>query len=429
MKEIKIKSSNESIYTFNAPTGLPVYMWVNKDKTNVHMTLTVKYGSSGINFTCAGVKYSVPTGTAHYLEHIKFNIKDQDVSKLFYDLGCDSNAYTSLNETSYEVYANTNLKEVLKLLLDFVYDNYFTKKLVDNERGIILEECNYGKDDPEHEFYRRNVESYLPKSTHRIPVIGYEKDIKNITVDDIALIHDFFYRPENMFLTITGNFDKEELEKVINENEKERKFKDIGKIKIDLPKESKKMLEKDFVIESDKCSNTLGKYIIKSMLSDFKGKSKKEVLVSLRALINANFGPTSDFYENVIQNGLATKCRASVTFDDDVVGIFFNVISDNPENIYNLIEEKLNNMDITKEDISRILKKNITSSILRYDNIYEVSGYIISSIIDDGQINDDRFEILKKLTPKKVMDIYKCVDLSNKMTSILKPIKKETIKK
>lgn len=160
-----------------------------------------------------------------------------------------------------------------------------------------------------------------------------------------------------------------------------------------------------------------------------KEKAKKEVLVSLRALINANFGPTSDFYENVIQNGLATKCRASVTFDDDVVGIFFNVISDNPENIFNLIEEKLNNMDITKEDISRILKKNITSSILRYDNIYEVSGYIISSIIDDGQINDDRFEILKKLTPKKVMDIYKCVDLNNKMISILKPIKKETIKK
>ena len=61
MKEIKIKSSNETIYTFNAPTGLPVYMWVNKDKTNVHMTLTVKYGSSGINFTCAGFKYSFTT--------------------------------------------------------------------------------------------------------------------------------------------------------------------------------------------------------------------------------------------------------------------------------------------------------------------------------------------------------------------------------
>ena len=37
MKEIKIKSVNETIYSFIAPTGLPVYMWVNNTKNNVHM--------------------------------------------------------------------------------------------------------------------------------------------------------------------------------------------------------------------------------------------------------------------------------------------------------------------------------------------------------------------------------------------------------
>ena len=69
MKEIKIKSVNEVIYNFNAPTGLPVYMWVNHDKSNVHISLNVKYGSTGINFKCNNVNYSVPSGTAHYLEH------------------------------------------------------------------------------------------------------------------------------------------------------------------------------------------------------------------------------------------------------------------------------------------------------------------------------------------------------------------------
>ena len=429
MKEIKIKSSGETIYTFNAPSGLPVYMWVNKAKTNVNMTLTVKYGSSGTNFTCAGVKYNVPTGTAHYLEHLKFNMKDKDVSELFYDLGCDSNAYTSIKETSFEVYANTNVNEACKLLLNFVYDNYFTKKLVDNERGIILEECNYGKDNPEYEFHRKCIESYLTKSTHRDPIIGYEKDIKKITIDDIALVHDFFYRPENMFLVITGNFDKDELEKVICENEKDRKFKDIGKIKIDIPKETKKMAETDIVVTSDKCSNTMGKYIIKSLLSDFKGKTKNEVLVSLRSIISINFGPTSDFYENLMQNGLASSFRSSVSFDDNVVGIFFSFVSDDPSKIFSLIDEKLKDIKITKEDISRIIKTSKTSSIMRYDNIYDVTGYLISSIIDDGKISDERHEIIQKLTPKKIMDIYKCVDINNKLTAMLKATKKETIKK
>ena len=59
MKEIKIKSCNETIYTFNAPTGLPVYMWVNHDKNNVHMTLNVKYGSTGVDFTCNKSKVPV----------------------------------------------------------------------------------------------------------------------------------------------------------------------------------------------------------------------------------------------------------------------------------------------------------------------------------------------------------------------------------
>ena len=216
MKEIKIKDTNEVVYTFNAPTGLPVYMWVNKDKSNVHISLTVKYGSTGTEFTCNKVKYSVPTGTAHYLEHIKFHLKDRDASDILYDLGCDSNAYTSLNETSFEVYANDNIYEASKILLDFVYDNYFTKKLVDNERGIILEECNSGKDDPDYEFFRATTSNYLVKSFHRNPVIGYEKDIKKISIDDVSLVHDFFYRPENMFMVVTGDFDPEQKMKIIN---------------------------------------------------------------------------------------------------------------------------------------------------------------------------------------------------------------------
>ena len=46
------------------------------------------------------VKYTVPSGTAHYLEHLKFNTSEGDVTALFSDLGCDSNAYTSTTETA-----------------------------------------------------------------------------------------------------------------------------------------------------------------------------------------------------------------------------------------------------------------------------------------------------------------------------------------
>ena len=62
----------------------------------------------------------------------------------------------------------------------------------------------------------------------------------------------------------------------------------------------------------------------------------------------------------------------------------------------------------------------MTNSIMRYDNINNVNSYIISCIVDDGQINENKHEILKKLTIKKVNDIFSKVDLNNKMTAVLK---------
>lgn len=420
MKETKIKSVNEVIYTFNAPTGLPVYMWVNKDKTNVHLTLNVKYGSVGTEFKCSGVKYSVPTGTAHYLEHIKFHLKDEEASSLFYDLGCDSNAYTSLNETSYEVYANENIYEAAKLLLNFVYDNYFTKNIIENERGIILEECNSNKDDPGYEFFCATTQNYLTKSNYRNPVIGYESDIKKITVDDVSLIHNFFYRPENMFMVITGNFDPNKMMEVINENEKERKFNNIGKVSIIKKKEPKNFSKNKLVVENEKVTNTHGTYIIKVLEKDFNGFTKDEVLTSLRAIINTNFGLVSDFHEDIIQNEIATRFSSSVSYDDEVYGISFNYVSENVDEVEKLIDEKLKDLSFTKEDLDRILKSYITNSIMRFDNIYNVSSYIIASIIDNDTIDEYRYTTLKKLTVKKVKDIFNRVDITNKMTAILK---------
>ena len=164
MKEITIKCSDEKILTFNTKSKLPVYMYVNEKKQNTYISLVVKYGSNYTEFKCNGVNYNVPTGTAHFLEHLKFHLKDNDVNDLFLDLGSDTNAYTSIRETVYEVFANENIYEATKLLLDFVYDDYFSKKILESERGIILEEANLKKDDITYEFYKE----YVPKSIYSL---------------------------------------------------------------------------------------------------------------------------------------------------------------------------------------------------------------------------------------------------------------------
>ena len=306
MKEIKINNTDEKILTFKTKSNLPVYMWVNNQKKNVFITLNVRYGSKNIKFKCNNQEYTVPTGTAHYLEHLKFHLKDADASDLIFDLGCDSNAYTSLNETSYEVYANENIYEACKILLDFVQDNFFTKKLVNAERGIILEEANASKDNPKTEYYQKINNILFDNLSIKHPVIGYEKDINKIELDDIALVHEYFYRPENMFMVITGSFDPEEMKKVICENEIDRKYKDIGKVSTIKEKEPKKLRENKLIVHNKNCANTLAKYIIKTVESDYKGYTKEEILCALKALFYTNFGTGSDFYEEIMQNHMAT---------------------------------------------------------------------------------------------------------------------------
>ena len=425
MRELKIKNSNEHYYTFTTPNGLPVYMWVNPAKTNFYLGLCVKYGSLDTEFSCNGVNYKVPSGTAHYLEHVKFHTSMGEASDLLYDLGCDSNAYTSYKETVFEAYGNENINEASRILLDFVYDNYFTKKIIEDERGIILEEANSKKDSPHYNYYHKLQNACFKNYKYKEPVIGYEKDIKEISLEDVSLVHDFFYRPENVFMIITGNFDPEELKKTICDNEKDRKFKDIGKIKVNKISEPIAVVDKKLSVESKQIFNKQGKYVIKAHKKQFKDLDMDEVVVALRFMFDANFSQSSDFYEYLVQNDLSSGFGYGVTDYDDVILLSFGFRTDKIKEVTKLIKDKLNNMVITEEDVKRIININKASNILKYDNVYAVANLFIDLLVFQGNIENIRLEKVLKMKKTKIEKIYKMLDLDNCIEAELIPSKKK----
>lgn len=425
MKEIKIKGSNEVIYTFNTSTNLPVYMWVNDKKKNTYMGLGVKYGSLGIKFKCNNVEYTVPTGIAHFLEHIKFHLQDQDASELFLDLGCDSNAYTSFKETVFEVYANDNIYEAVKLLLDFVYNDYFNKKMIENERGIILEEANSNKDNPNYEFYMKFLNSYFQKSNCKYPVIGTEKDIKEISIEDIKLVYDFFYRPENMFLVITGNFDPRIMEKEIMDNESKRTFKKFNKVEVIDDEETEELKTNKYELKSINCKNTKARLTFKTNFKAFKNMKKQEVILSLRSLFIAKYGLSSDFYEEITQNGLVTDFYTLVSYDAGVIGVEFNYCSEKPNKVKDLIISSLKNLKIDDEELNRVKKFCKSQFIMKFDNIYKVASSMIYNIIENDTPNMLDMTTVDSLTIDKINKVYKCVNQDNYIYGVLKPKKEQ----
>ena len=114
METIKIQGVNEEIYKTISNDVLLIYIWKNPYAKSFNLTLNVKYGSIHTEFNIGSNKYQVPDGIAHFMEHIKFNVKkDVTANDLFDPLGSDINAFTTFKYTSYLVYGPNKIKENL----------------------------------------------------------------------------------------------------------------------------------------------------------------------------------------------------------------------------------------------------------------------------------------------------------------------------
>ena len=190
MEQIKVKGVDEIIYYEKLDNGLPVYMLVNKNVNSFYITFSVKYGSVDTEFSYNGNDYQVHDGVAHFLEHVNFNEKDGYTAHDFFrKIGSNINAFTTFDFTCYEVMGTSKFKSNLIHLLDYVQTPYFTKDLVEKEKGIIVEEVKMGKNNPGHKLYFGMNKCLYKKDKRKNLVTGEVDDVLNITVDELQNVY------------------------------------------------------------------------------------------------------------------------------------------------------------------------------------------------------------------------------------------------
>jgi predicted Zn-dependent peptidase len=143
----------------------------------------------------------------------------------FSKLGASVNAFTTYDLTCYEVFSSTYFKENLNYLLDYVQTPYFTKELVNNERGIIKEEINMYKNNPSTELTYASYKNIFVKDNRKNLISGEIEDIKKITVENLYDCYNTFYNPSNMFIIITGKVNPYEALAIIEENQLKKEYK------------------------------------------------------------------------------------------------------------------------------------------------------------------------------------------------------------
>ena len=421
MKKITIKHVNEDIYYEKLNNGLNVYLYVNRNMHNNYATFTTKYGSINNEFALEDGKfYKVPNGIAHFLEHKVFvQENDPQPEDYFARSGALCNAYTTFKNTTYLFSCCDNVMDNVCFLLDFVQNIYLTDENVESEKGIITQEINMCNDRPGDLLYDTIRKNTIKNNPFKESIIGTVDEVNSITREMLMNCYNTFYHPGNMFLVVTGNFDKDEMIKKIKENQDSKEFSKFVKPKI------KKYKEPDDVVkdyEEVVCNTNIPKmaYNIKINVNKFD-MDKRKLSIYMFIIFNLLFGDTSDFDEEMKSSQIITNSLYYnlLNIDSHFI-ITLNNSGDKYEELIKEIDKKLENVSFSKSELERKKKVLISYEIFSYENIEMVNDMIVDNIIFDNKIETDIIGLIESLNIDEMNKVLKGIDFNKKSIVILK---------
>lgn len=155
------------------------------------------------------------SGLSHFLEHMMFkgtaHRSAEDVNRELDELGGQSNAYTSEEQTVYYATVLPKFQDRIVDLLTDMMTPVLDADEFETERQVILEEIAKYEDQPPFGGFERAMEIFFsPRGLGR-RVLGTPQSIEAMTADRMR---DYFrqrYRPENIVVAASGNVDFEGL--------------------------------------------------------------------------------------------------------------------------------------------------------------------------------------------------------------------------
>jgi zinc protease len=206
-----------AIKTGKLPNGFTYYIRKNTEpKNRVQLYLVNKVGSI--------LEEDNQRGLAHFMEHMSFNgtthyPKNDLVHYLQQSgvrFGADLNAYTSFDETVYQLPIPSDsaalLHNGLMIMRDWAANATLDVKEINEERGVVLEEKRLGKGAQE-----RMRTKFLPvilnnsRYSDRIP-IGTDTVLNNFQKPVILKFYKDWYRPDLQALIVVGDINVDSIE-------------------------------------------------------------------------------------------------------------------------------------------------------------------------------------------------------------------------
>ncbi len=161
----------------------------------------------------SGSRYETPrvNGIAHFLEHMVFkgtrSYKDtRSIAEAIEGIGGYFNAWTSNDHTAYwNIVPESQWQRGIQVAAELAFMPKLPKADLERERGVIIEEIRRMNDDPAHLVDDMLGEVLFPDNPLGYSVIGTEKIINSVQIEDFQEYHAAHYAPSQAAFVVVGN--------------------------------------------------------------------------------------------------------------------------------------------------------------------------------------------------------------------------------
>jgi len=209
-----IHSLPKGVSIYQLDNGIQVLLVENPALPMVGVNVIVKVGSAYETFATSGM--------SHMLEHLLFNGTESMNQKELYDavdkIGGYNNAHTGNYYTNYMmVTPDDKIFKGMEIQAAMLFKSVLPQDKFEKEKGIVMEEIAKSLSDSREQVERNIISIVYQGHALSLPTLGTYETIKNMNRNDVYNYYKNFYQPNNMIMTVIGNFNKEEMLNKINE--------------------------------------------------------------------------------------------------------------------------------------------------------------------------------------------------------------------
>jgi zinc protease len=157
------------------------------------------------------------SGAAHFLEHLMFRgtkaVPPGEFSRIVAQNGGEENAFTTHDYTAYyQSVAADRLELVMKLEADRMANLVISDTVVKPEREVIIEERRMRIGNSPSALFDEQLDTALYlHHPYRIPTIGWESEMHELTAQDEQAFYKRWYAPNNAVLVVAGDVTVEKV--------------------------------------------------------------------------------------------------------------------------------------------------------------------------------------------------------------------------